>query len=167
MSHKLCGFLFCVLSQEMRHIHFLGSPQWGLNIFLCFFCPLFWGQKGGPKRAIFGHKKQNFSLLFLPALKNMGKAVAVPHPFGLGTVWSSKASTVFQAYMGENARFKNGHARRNARFKNTKRVEMVFGPLLSNGRQRVGAFEKKKKKPHVEKMILNILVGILAPKQNI
>ena len=32
--------------------------------------------------------------------------------------------------MGENARFKNGHAR----------VEMVFGPLLSNGRQRVGAF---------------------------
>ena len=43
--------------------------------------------------------------------------------------------------MGENARFKN-------------RVEMVFGPLLSNGRQRVGAL----KNARVEKLPLNIRI---------
>ena len=43
--------------------------------------------------------------------------------------------------MGENARFKNGHARDHKRaLKKHSCVEMVFGPLLSNGRQRVGAF---------------------------
>ena len=43
--------------------------------------------------------------------------------------------------MGENARFKNGHARVSKRaFLKHWRVEMVFGPLLSNGRQPVGVF---------------------------
>ena len=54
--------------------------------------------------------------------------------------------------MGENARFKNGHRlRRSARVLKTLacrngfwtsflRVEMFFGPLLSNGKERVGAF---------------------------
>ena len=41
---------------------------------------------------------------------------------------------------GENARFKNGHARVETRVLKHWRVEMAFGPLLSNSRQRVSAF---------------------------
>ena len=48
----------------------------------------------------------------------------------------------FLAEMGENARFKNGHARVETRSLKTLacRNGLDFGPLLSNGRQRVGAF---------------------------
>ena len=42
--------------------------------------------------------------------------------------------------MGENARLKNGHARVETRVLRTLACRMVFGALLSNGRQRVGAF---------------------------
>ena len=42
--------------------------------------------------------------------------------------------------MSENARFKNGHARVETRVLKTLACRNGFGPLLSNGRQRVGAF---------------------------
>ena len=43
--------------------------------------------------------------------------------------------------------FKNGHASVSKRehFKNASVSKMVFGPLLSNGRQRVGAFLKRER----------------------
>ena len=44
---------------------------------------------------------------------------------------------------GRKRAFKNGHARVETRILKTLRVEMFFRPLLSNGRQRVGACSKR------------------------
>ena len=55
--------------------------------------------------------------------------------------------------MGENARFKNGHARVKTRVLKTIACRKgFFGPLLSNVRQPVGAFKKRT----CQKMLLNI-----------
>ena len=46
--------------------------------------------------------------------------------------------------MGGNARFKNGHARVETRVLKTLACRNgFFRPLLSNGRERVGAFKKR------------------------
>ena len=45
--------------------------------------------------------------------------------------------------MGANARFKNGHARVETSVLKTLACRNGFGPLLGNGRQRVGAFSKR------------------------
>ena len=54
--------------------------------------------------------------------------------------------------MGENARFQNGHARvETLAFYNTGVSKRVFGPLSSNGRQRVGALKKRARRKNAFK----------------
>ena len=57
---SLCGSLFCVLSQKMRHINFFLGTQIGgfwvgakkvmLKKFMCFFCPLLISRTSGRKK---------------------------------------------------------------------------------------------------------------------
>ena len=56
--------------------------------------------------------------------------------------------------MGENARFKNGHARVETRVLQTLACQKKSEASLSIGRQRVGAFWNAR----VEKMALNIRI---------
>ena len=57
--------------------------------------------------------------------------------------------------MGENTRFKNGHARVETRGLKTLRVEMVFGPPF---KQWVDSVSVRFKNARVEKLPLNIRI---------